>query len=74
MRQLAYQVCYTRYRVSFYLWQLGSALKYCKVPKYYDQDCLKIFLLVSALPFMIELYGKSGHFAEKRYFYQKTTN
>ena len=33
-----YQVCYTRYQVSFYLWWIGSELKYCKVPKYCDQD------------------------------------
>ena len=39
MRQLVYQVCYTRYQVSFYLSWIGSLLKYCKVPKYYDQDC-----------------------------------
>ena len=39
MRQLLYQVCYTRYQVSFYLWWIGYVLKYCKVPKYYDQDC-----------------------------------
>ena len=34
-----YQVCYTRYHVSFYLWLIGSVLRHCKVPKYYDQDC-----------------------------------
>ena len=34
-----YQVCYSRYRVSFYLWLIGSVLKHCKVPKYYDHDC-----------------------------------
>ena len=39
MRQLVYQVCYTRYKVSFYLWWIGPVLKYCNVPKYYDQDC-----------------------------------
>ena len=39
MRQLVYQVCSTRYQDSFYLCWIGSVLKYCKVPKYYDQDC-----------------------------------
>ena len=39
MRQLVYQVCYTRHHVSFYLWLIGSVLKYCKVLKYYGQDC-----------------------------------
>ena len=39
MRQLVHQVCYARYQVSLYLWWIGSVLKYCKGPKYYDQDC-----------------------------------
>ena len=39
MRQFVYQVCYTRYHVSFYLWLIGSVLTYCKVLKYYDHDC-----------------------------------
>ena len=39
VRQLIYQVCYTRYHVSFYLWWIGFVLKHCEVPKYYDQDC-----------------------------------
>ena len=34
-----YQVCYTRFHVSFYLWLIGSVLKHCKVPKYYGQYC-----------------------------------
>ena len=34
-----YQVCYTRYRVSFYLSLIGSVLKHCTVPKYYEQGC-----------------------------------
>ena len=38
MRQLVYQVCYTGYQVSFYLWWTRSVLIYCKVPKYNDQD------------------------------------
>ena len=56
MRQLVYQVCYTRYQVSFYLWWIVSVLKYCKVPKYYDQIvvtnqfsfllCLFVFMIL----------------------------
>ena len=72
--ELVYQVCYTRYQVSFYLWWIGSVLKYCKVPKYYDQDCLKIFFLLSTLPMMIQISGKSAHLAQKCHFYQKATN
>ena len=30
---------FARCHVSFYLWLIGSALKNCKIPKYYDQDC-----------------------------------
>ena len=48
--------------------------KYCKVPKHYDQDCLKFFFLLSTLPMMIQISGKSTHLAQKCYFYQKTTN
>ena len=43
-----YQVCYTRYHVSFYLWLIGSVLKHCKVPKYYDHDCRFVFLYVDS--------------------------
>ena len=39
MRQLVYQVCYTRYHLWFYLRLIGSVLKHCEVPKFYDQDC-----------------------------------
>ena len=46
MRQLIYQVCYTRYHVLFYLWLIGSALKHCKVPKYYDPDCSSLSAVV----------------------------
>ena len=73
MRQLAYKVCQTKYQVSFSLWLIGSVLKYCKVPKH-DQDCLKIFFLLSTLPMMIQIFGKNGSLAQKCYFYQKTTN
>ena len=73
MRQPVYQVCFTSYQISFYLWWIVSVVKYCKIPKYYDQDCLKIFFLFSALPMMIQISGKSVHLAQKCYFYQKAT-
>ena len=28
----------------FYLWQIAPVLKYCKVPKYFDQDCRCAYL------------------------------
>ena len=40
MRQLVYQVCFTRYHVLFYLLFIGSVLKHCKFPKYYEHDCI----------------------------------
>ena len=69
-----YQVCYTRYHVSFYLWLIGSVLKHCKVPKYYDQDCLKLFFLISTLPAKIGISEKKAHLLQKTLFCQKTTN
>ena len=49
MRQLVYQVCYTRYHVSFYLWLIGSSLKHCKVPKYYDHNCSSVLSVASSV-------------------------
>ena len=71
MRQLVYQVCYTMYKVLFYLWCFGPVLKYCKVSKFYDQDCLKIVFLLSTHPMRIQIFGKSAHLAQKNKIYQK---
>ena len=51
MRQLVYQVCYTRYHVSLYLWLIGSVLKHCKVPKYYEWDCRFSWKIRKLIPF-----------------------
>ena len=40
---------YTRYHVSFPLWLIGSVLKHCKVPKYYDQDCRSVMSIYCVL-------------------------
>ena len=42
-----------------------------KLPKYFDQDCLKIFCLPSTLPMLIhhwnvESSGKDAHLVQKR--------
>ena len=66
MRQLVYQVCCTGYDVSFYLWLIGSVLKHREVPKYYDQDCLKVFSLLSILPLIIQIPGKNVHLLQKK--------
>ena len=56
-----YQICYTIYDISFYLWQFGLVLIYQKVPKYYGQNFLETFLLLATLSMMIQLSGKSAH-------------
>ena len=56
------------------LWRVELVLKHCNVPKCYDEDYLKTFLLFSALPMMIPISGKSAHLAQECYFYQKNTN
>ena len=57
--QLIYQVCYTRYQVSFYLWWIGSVLKYCKLPKYYDQDCSSLEVICMVMPFRLCFSGSA---------------
>ena len=44
---------------------MEPVLKYYKVPKHYDQDCLKISDLLSTLPMMIQISGKSANVAKK---------
>ena len=74
MIKLLYQVSYTRYHVSSYLWLIGQILEHCKVPKYYDQSFLKSFFLLSTLPAMIQISGKYSHLAQKIDFCHNTTN
>ena len=59
-----------KYQGFFYLWGIGPVLKQYKVPKYFDQDCLKIFVLLFTLSMMIQISGKSHHFNQKCLFYQ----
>ena len=37
-------------------------------------ESLKFFFFLSTLRMMIQISGKSAHFAQKCYFYQKPTN
>ena len=48
-----------------YFWRMGPVIKHCKVPKYYDQDCLKLLLLLSTLQVMIQVPRKSAHIGFK---------
>ena len=56
MRQVVYQVCYTRYHFSFYVWLIGSVLQHCKVPKYHDQDCRSIYIVSTWYNFYLRLH------------------
>ena len=44
------------------------------MPKHYDQGYLKNFLLLSILPVLIELCGKSAHFGSKMSVLSKNSN
>ena len=66
LRQLVYQVYYTRYYVSFYWCSIESVLKHCQVPKYYDHDCLKIFFWLSILGAMILITKKNSSSDSKK--------
>ena len=65
MRKPIYQAGCSRYHVSFYLWIIQSGLKHTKVPKYYGQDCLKIFFSHSTLGMMIQISTKNAHWFKK---------
>ena len=67
MRQLVYTMFITNNYNSFLLWQKENLVKHQKVSKYYDQDCLKNFLLhfVSLLRGLI---FKNSHFVADIYF------
>ena len=41
-------------------WLIWSVLKHCKIPKYNDGDCLKIFFLLSTVPMIIQISGKKN--------------
>ena len=60
MKQLVYQVCYTKYHVSFYLWLIGFVLKHCKVPKYYEQYCRMKTNIVFDISPPIPVWQNSG--------------
>ena len=42
-----------------FLWKIEPVIKHFKAPKY-DQGCVKIFLLLSTLPIMIQISGKTN--------------
>ena len=64
--QLIDLVCCIDHQVLFYLSPIRPVLKHFKVLRFYEQDCLKIFLLLFALLIMIQVSGKISHIAQKR--------
>ena len=59
LRQLIYQVRYTRYHVLFYLWSIGSLLTHCKVWKYYDHKCrYQVSTQTNNFDFLEQIYSK----------------
>ena len=46
------------------MWLIGSVLKNCNIPKYYDQNCLDILFLLATRSMMIQISGKN---AQKNY-------
>ena len=69
--QLVYQVCYTRCEVLFYLSQIRPSLNHYRVPKYFDQDCLKISFLLPTLPIVIQIYEKCAYVAQRKVILSK---
>ena len=54
-----------RFHVLFHLYLIESAPKQCKVPRYYDQDCLVNFFWPSTLPMMIQISEENAHLVQK---------
>ena len=58
-------LCDSRCQVSFYISQIGPALKLCEVLKYYDQGCLKSSVFISTCTMVPQVSGKGVHLAKK---------
>ena len=67
MRQLVYTMFISNNRPSFHLWWKENLAKLQQVSKYYEKDCLQIFLLLfmSLLP---TKFVKNSHIWSKIYF------
>ena len=60
MRKLVYTVFISNNDPSFHLWLKENLVKFQKVSKYYENDCLQIFLLVF-ISLLIAKFVKSSH-------------
>ena len=57
MRQLVHKVCYNRYQVTLYLWQITRVTRYCKISNYCFCDLLKTFTLLLMSFITIQFLG-----------------
>ena len=60
MKQLMYQVCYTRYHVSFYLWLIGSALNIVEFQNITTKTLWKFSFCSLYFQMMIQISGKKN--------------
>ena len=66
------KVSHTRYQVLFYFWSVETVLKLCKIPKDYEQDCLKIFILLLPTLKIILISEQIAILTQIRMIYQKS--
>ena len=65
----SFSYCFFKTFRPVYLWRVENFLKYWKVSKYYIQDCLRTFLLLSTFWIMTQVSKTSSIFSQKRNFY-----
>ena len=65
----SFSYCFFKTFRTVYLWRVENFLKYWKVSKYYIQDCLRTFLLLSTFWIMTQVSKTSSIFSQKRNFY-----
>ena len=67
MRQLVYIVFISNNHALFHLWKKKNLVEYQKVSKYYDHDCLQIFLLLFMSLLTVSIV-QSNHILAETYF------
>ena len=64
-------MCYNGYHISFYFWLIRSAPKHYKVPKYYEQNRLRIFFCSLHFQWWFKFLQKNAHLVQKSQIYHK---
>ena len=67
MRQLVYTILISNNRPSFHLWWKENLVKLQQISKYYEKDCLHIFLLL-LMSWLKTKFVKKSHICGKIYF------